>query len=288
MVVRNGIAVEFSYDEHEKKKYEAAGKALHKCKEKNVRKGVKRIERKSWIRDKREPFQKFMVVLFFMIFDVILLLKSKEKELAWEPENSQNLNKIGLLCIVLLIGMIVYFSKSKNHVFGCSFREVFGKMVKNFFKSIGVWIGIAITVGVLAYFVPKGSPVYVWMEENLYIPMQSVMLNSDDEETQTVEGDREMQESGDILQNEYIEPEKYIGYGETSYENCAFVTIVDMAKIYVDPTDGSHMYEAYINSRFIATGKTYTGKDGSLWYEFHIDDAKKTQGWIKDSEISFQ
>lgn len=176
MVLKNGIAVDFSYSEKEKKKYQEAGKALNKYKRKLVKKKETKATRSWQIKRKKSAFLSLILLLFFMSYEVVLLTKwvgmsmvesGEQIDLAYTIEDVSN--TVGFVYTVILFGIIIYFTKSSSRLLGDDLWEVLKGVIKYFFKAIGVWLVIFFVIYVLACFMPKGSTLYKLIEEKFQI-----------------------------------------------------------------------------------------------------------------------
>ena len=225
-----------------------------------------------------------------MFYQVVLLAKSFGIYMAEEGQFIESGNKIadvantiGFVCTVITVLLIVYFSVSKNRTFGNTFFEVTGEMIKSFFKAVLLWIILFLLLGVLSYFFPKESTLYKKLDEKLQV-FNEVQIggNSVNQNEEIIE----VQEIEQETASSNINNQRVI-QGELQYTNCTFEIIVEVAKIYIYPTDYGHMYEASIGSRFVTTGNEFVTEDGALWYEFYTNSERKAKAWVKATEIQF-
>lgn len=286
MSVRDEISVSFAYKADEKLRYAAAGKALRSYKQKLIQQGVtqqekrrKQIEKKRVRESKKYKIKrrlhdvveclwnKILPVVCFMLLEASLVIKETEVEGLEQVGITQNAKTIydifsimGVICLII-ISIIGFIRIIKHNGVFYTIWDLFVEAI----KALGVWIAILLLLYGITYF---------------------ALGTSTKEEKNSVDKKENVE---NVLQEELMNPQTITPqYHMGDYVGCTFMICVEEAYIFVEPTDGSHMYVALRDSQFVATGMEYLDEEGTIWYEFYIDEDKVLKSWVKESDIIFK
>lgn len=303
-MIRNEIKVNFEYRVDEQARYVAAGNALRTYKEKirkqeaqqqaelrkqkeqqqeRIRKQkekkrirVNKLERQKYLVKRflrnavQNVFEKIIPVVCFMIIEACLIIRQAGikglEQIGFKHDVKSALdtsNNIGALCLILIaIIAVIRIVKDKDFIY------TIWNLFVDVLKSLGIWIGFLFLMYGIYYFTAESSAKEEAARE----------LNNSKEE-----------EVYEVLQEEIMQSQMVVSqYQRGDYANCTFTICVEESYIYVEPTDGGHMYVAMKDSRFVATGMEYLEEDGSLWYEFYLDSDRVLTSWVRESDIIFE
>lgn len=294
MAMINGITVDFKYSDFEKNKYQAAEKALRNYRfKKSLKEDEKNRKRKSRFHISDNVIS-FVVIIFFMIYQFALVFKNCDEFLSTSiykqigVEIADKCNTLGFICTIILCILILYFTFSKKRTFGNTFFEVVIEMIKTFFKAVLGWMIVGALCYLLSRFMPEESSIYKKIDKkfNAIFPVFQELQLKSEEKMQN----NEKEEAQHIIQQPVAPSVEDMNDNQLkgNYKDCTFEISVEIAKIYIYPTDYGHMYEATQHSQFTATGGEFVGADGVLWYEFYTSSDRTNTAWVKSTEIQFQ
>ena len=289
MAGRYEIGVSFEYSVDEKAQYEAASKAVSDY-EAKIRKEkiqqqerIERRQKKKRIRKDKLSNAKYSLGRFFrnarsilfektlpiaccMMIEACLLIRDSGVEGLEQVgfgEMAKDIyitsNALGALCLII-IAIITVVRTIKGLGFFFSIIDLFIEAL----KALGIWIIFLFLLYGVTFFASELS-----IDELKY---------------------KEIGNSQDELLEEAIAQEEvaYSKYQMGDQIEAIFTICVEESYIYVEPTDGGHMYVATKDSQFVTTGMEYLDEEGVLWYEFYLDNKKVLTSWVREHDIVFE
>lgn len=291
MTVRDEIQVSFEYNIAEKAQYIAASNAIYEYEEKirkekrlkqeaiERRQEKERIRKakisktkytlKSILRNVRRGlntlFQKVLPVVCFMLIEASFLVRESGVEGLAQDGFNKNVEEIyttssmvGALCLII-IAVIAFMRMIK----GNGFLFTVWDLVVEALKALGIWIMILVLVYGIYFFTSE-----IWIEEEVH--------------------NEEEYKQDEAIEEISLEVKTQSKYQMGDYIDTTFTICVEESYIYVEPTDGSHMYIALEGYQFVTTGMEYIDEDGELWYEFYLDSDKVLTSWVREKDIIFK